>query len=280
MTQADGDAWDWDGVSWNYRGQTVGLPVFHTLAFDTIRGVAVMSGRGETWESCALDCADAVAPAAQAMIHAECACYAATNRYLTFAPPSSLTCDQRTALRVTFTAMPGASDCPRIADFSAFEGQQLWVGPEALSSSGAPTGVFRLQATPLFRDWSTVPGGVLQVSDCNIVPCATYTIESVTELGMSAGTFSPPLVLATTPTWGDIVGSGGGPANGFVDSLDIVAEIDRFKNSIGARPVHWCDVYGTQPNLSIDALDIVLVIDAYKGKDYPFAGPTAPNACP
>jgi hypothetical protein len=42
--------------------------------------------------------------------------------------------------------------------------------------------------------------------------------------------------------------------------------------------------HGNQPtqgvNLSIDALDIVMIVDAFKGFDYPFSSPSAPGPCP
>jgi hypothetical protein len=49
-------------------------------------------------------------------------------------------------------------------------------------------------------------------------------------------------------------------------------------------PGTWCDLYGNQPTqgvkLGVDALDIVVVVDAFKGRGYPFPGPSAPGLCP
>jgi len=46
----------------------------------------------------------------------------------------------------------------------------------------------------------------------------------------------------------------------------------------------WCDLADNNPtqgvNLAIDFGDISAVVDAFKGKDYPFSGPTAPAPCP
>jgi len=124
----------------------------------------------------------------------------------------------------------------------------------------------------------------LQVADCNIVPCATYTIEAISDTDYPVGPYSAPLVLTTTPLWGDIVSNTGGPADGVVNGLDITAMVQRFRDLPGVVPRPWCDLYGNQPtqgvNLNINALDIVLAIDAFRGHDYPFPGPTAPNPCP
>ena len=129
-----------------------------------------------------------------------------------------------------------------------------------------------------------MPNGVIQLSDCNIVPCAAYTIEAISNVGYPAGPYSPPLVLTTTPTWGDIVSHSYSPGDGIVDAIDVVAMVDRFKSTPGAPPGPWCDLYGNRPtqgvNFNIDAFDIVLAVDAFKGFDYPFSGPTASGQCP
>jgi hypothetical protein len=158
--------------------------------------------------------------------------------------------------------MPGPSDCPKVADYSAFDGVPMWVGTEVLTGGGTPTGIYQLQATPLFRDWTTVEGGVIHLSDCNVVPCAGYTVDAVTEIGMGLNAFSPPLVLSTTFTWGDIVGNGGTPADGIVNAIDVAEMVNRYKGLAGAPPRTWCDLYGNRPtqgvNFNIDALDIVI----------------------
>jgi hypothetical protein len=86
--------------------------------------------------------------------------------------------------------MPGATDCTNVPNFSAFEGQSICVGLEVMRGGGMPTEVYRPQTTPHFRDWSTIPGGVIQLADCNIVPCATYAIDAIADTdypGRSAG---------------------------------------------------------------------------------------------
>jgi hypothetical protein len=167
----------------------------------------------------------------------------------------------------------------------------MWVGPEVLLGGGTRTGVFELQSTPLFQDWLAVAGAEVHVSDCNIVPCARYTIEAVTEVDYPAGTYTDPFVLSTVDYWGDIVGQRyvGGTypyvvPDWSVDGLDIVAAVDCFKDRPGAVPRSWCDLHGNRTtqgvNLNIDGLDITVLVNAFKGFPYPHTGPTAPAPCP
>jgi hypothetical protein len=93
-----------------------------------------------------------------------------------------------------------------------------------------------------------------------------------------------PLVLTTTPVWGDVVGTGGTPADGVLNGIDIAEMVNRFRNVQGAPPRSWCDLFSNNPtqgaNLNIDALDISVAVDAFRGGDCAFSGPTAPNPCP
>jgi hypothetical protein len=63
-----------------------------------------------------------------------------------------------------------------------------------------------------------------------------------------------------------------------------VGIVNRFKGYMVAPSQIHCDLHGNNPiqgvNLSIDALDLTVTVDAFKGFAYPFAGPTAPLACP
>jgi hypothetical protein len=286
------DTWEWDGALW--REKSVGGPLGrrgHSMVYDGARGLAWMyggddlfTGPSEIWEYGCRCVEPASAVVAEAYSPCPGTCYPTKNRYLSFTPPPS-PCDAGSvALRVTFGPMPNADNCPKVPDYSAFNGIQMWVGPEVLANGTTPTGVYQLQSTPSFRDWATVAGGVIQLSDCNIVPCATYTIDAISAVDYPKGPYSRPLVLTTTPVWGDIVSHTYGPADGIVDAIDVAAMVDRFKSTPGAPPASWCDVYGNQPtqgvNFNIDALDIVLIVDAFKGFDYPFSGPSAPGPCP
>jgi hypothetical protein len=284
------ETWEWDGFDWTVQSASAPFPrEGHAMAYDGRRQITVLFGgseRADTWEYQCRCLSPFIPRAPFAEVYRECpgTCYAVKNRYLSFVPPSIPCGAGSVALRVTFGPMPNANNCPKVPDYSAFDGVQMWVGPEVLVDGTTPTGVYQLQSTPLFRDWTTVPSDIIQLSDCNIVPCATYTIEATSNVDYPSGPYSPPLVLTTTPVWGDIVGVSRHPGNGIVDALDVVAMVDRFKNLPGGPPRTWCDVDGNRPtqgvNLNIDALDITRVVDAFKGFDYPFSGPSAPGPCP
>lgn len=288
------DLWEWKNGLWQLR--TVDGPSargHHAMTYDADRNVVMLFGgidvnappaNPELWEFASGDCVPNDRPLAEFYPACTGAPYATKNRYLSVVPPVVPSGATGIALRVTFGPMPGPSDCPKVPDFSAFNGTQMWVGPEVLSGGTVPTGVYELQSTPLFRDWTTVQGGILQVSDCNIVPCSTYTIESISDMDYPAGAYSPPLVLSTTATWGDIVNHSYGPGEGTCDAFDVLAMVDQFKNTHAAPPRTWCDVDSNRPsqgvNLNINSLDITLVVYAFKGFDYPYTGPAAPGLCP
>lgn len=286
------DTSEWDGSMW--RQQDSARPAArygHAAAFDEARGVAVVFGGNgfpETWEyPCSAGC-PLVASAPVAEGYAPCTgCYARKNRYISFAAPSLLTGASSMALRVTFGPSPDPTTCHGSPDRRAHDGVEMWVGAELLVGAGIPTGLYQLQPVPLFRDWSTVPSGIIQIADCNIVPCAAYTVRALTDVACDPwvfGGFSPAAVLPTTLVWGDVVGANElAPANGIVNITDIAAVVDCFREVQGAPPRTWCDLGGDRPsqgvNLTPNIADVVLVVDAFRGFAYPFPGPTAPAAC-
>jgi len=234
------------------------------------------------------ECECSVPAAPSAEIYAGCPgeCYATKGRYLSIVPPPVPVRATGVALRVRLGPMPGPNNCPKVPDYSAYDGVDMWVGAEVLHGGAQPSGVYELQPTPLFRDWTGVSGGVVQVTDCNIVPCAAYAIDAISDYcsPFFAPAFSPTLVLRTSSVWGDIVGGvESEPPNGVVEFVDISGMVDRFKNALGAPPATWCDVGGNRPsdglNFSINFYDIAAVVDAFKGAEYPFGGPTAPDPC-
>lgn len=276
--------------------------------------------------------------------------YVAKNRYLAFIPPPVPPGATSIALRVTLTQMPGPNDCPKIDDYSAYQGQTMWVGSEIDGTSHpgvpGPCGVCGLAVAALYQDWRSLaheycvgatgsvameshrcvasPSGIMEitpakcvaeggaceplmiVSDCNIVPCAQYTIEAVSDA--CPNDFSAPLTLPTTqpgaacpgtsPRWGDIVGAYDvsahryQPADGCVDFIDIQAIVERFSNLSKAPARGTCDLFGepTAPisnetmwqgaMYNVDFRDIASIVSAYGGGAYPLGGPTAPNPCP
>lgn len=289
------DLWQWNGTAWSARVDVgpkarSGHGMVYDMANHSAFLVGGVGGYGDVWEyGCDASCGGGTLAAPLPELYSGCAgapCYATKNRYLTFIPPAPPCGTVSTALRITFGPMPGPNDCPGIADYSAFNGMTMWVGPEHLFGDellDTLSGVFELQSTPRFRDWRSVNGGVVFVADCNIVPCASYTIQAVTEDGLATGDYSPPLFLSTTPTWGDVTGAGGLPADGAVNALDVAGVVDRFVNLPGSPPKAACDLFGNRPwqgaFASIDALDVSAVLDAFRGVAYPLSGPVAPAAC-
>jgi hypothetical protein len=293
--QQSNQTWAWSGTQWNALGGT-GAPSLrhgHSMAYDPIRHETVLFGGTDSLEGGSAMSGETKflepdfplsTPTYEASLGCNAAAYVQKNRYLSFLPPSPADLSTQVALRVTFSQMPGAADCDRVPDFSPAQGSQMWVGPEIITDSGA-TGIRRLQSTAHFEDWAGIEGGVVHVADCNIVPCATYAIDAITNLDYPNGPYSAPLNISTSPVWGDIIGASvSEQLNGIVDFTDISASVDSFRRSLNAPPRSRCDLASINPtqgkNFPIDFGDIASVVDAFRGKSYPFAGPTAPLACP
>jgi hypothetical protein len=281
------ETWRWDGTTWLPLLGAADGPIpnsggTHQLVYDSARRRHVWYGYSfETWELALYDCDAATEPAAAESVPSCPNCPPRKNRYFSFEPPIGPE-NAKTAIRVTLTDLPAAGQCPGMPqDFSSFEGQQMWVGDEVLSNGGQPMGFFALATAPVFRDWTTLPGGVVHVSDCNVVPCATYAIEAISEGAWEAGltqNFSPSLVVATTAAWGDVVGLGG-----IVNALDVAATVACTKAASSAPPKSWCDIYGSLASGGgdgvLNVLDVAAAVNALKGFSLNVAGPSAPAAC-
>lgn len=288
------DLWQWDGTAWTQRAD-VGPRARsgHAMIYDVAERATVLfggvGGNGEMWQyGCDASCGDSQLTAPTPELFSDCPggpCYVPKSRYLSFAAPAPPCGSTQTALRVTFGPLPGPSNCPGIPDFSRFNGSAMWVGAEHLFGEymDQPTGVFELQSTPRFRDWRSVTGGIVHVSDCNIVPCGSYTIQAVTKDGFPLGEFSAPMVLTTRSVWGDVVGPDGIPFDDLVNALDVVGAVDRFRNVQGSPQKSWCDLATSRPwqgaFADIDALDVTMILDAFRGLGYPYSGPSAPGLC-
>jgi len=281
------DLWEWNGADWT-RLQAAGPDWNNAPAwsYDSARRVGVLVQSSDSFSEILELTDDTACPAPPVRPHAEryrnCAgeCYAAKNRYLSFVAPPAPGCGTSAiALRITLSDMPAAGQCPGLPDLSGFEGVQMWLGTETAE------GVFSLQAAPLFADWTHVPGRIIHVSDCNIVPCATYTIEAITESDYPGGPYSVPLVLTTVARWGDVIGwNNSEPADGVCNVLDLSAVVDCVKGIPGAAPLTWCDLFGAESpsgggDGAANVLDIATEVDALKGLAYTLPLPTAPSAC-
>lgn len=114
-------------------------------------------------------------------------------------------------------------------------------------------------------------GGTVYVSGTDIAPGVEYQVQA--DCGVAGRPVLTAPATIQTPKWGDLVGwlpqSGyGPPPDGVVDVIDIVALIDAFKGMPGAPPLYAADLYGCIPNQVIDAIDIAVDVDAYKGRSY------------
>lgn len=220
---------------------------------------------------------------------------AAKNRYISILPQHA---GYQTALRVKLTSLnhpdpPGGS--PH-RDFSAFEGQTRWVGPPSdFPESSSDLRTFKgapLQCSPHFMDWGNV--GLLHVYGDAIVPSSRFDVQAVFEacsLPMESNYSVPPL-QASTARWADVAppyqqtcaDSSCSPCTAEdcvtqPDTLDITSLVNKFKSVVGAPSKVEAQLQPNAPDPlnDLNALDIVVAIDAFKGFGYAYPGPTA---CP
>ncbi len=126
--------------------------------------------------------------------------------------------------------------------------------------------IARLVELPVYRlpeEWGTI-----HVADRDIVPNSQYRIRVRIENGESSAPAS-----AATLAWADILAP-----YGVIDALDIAGAIDQFKHLIGAPPLERCDLYPSVPDHNVDGIDLIMVVDSFKGLPYPL--PTPPPCAP
>ncbi|UCC30860.1 MAG: DUF4215 domain-containing protein [Phycisphaerales bacterium] len=207
------------------------------------------------------------------------------NRYISFVPRNP---DEYTALRVTFLNLP--------APFDIHNGTAMWVGEPVIEVSEnagkidpaeAPDFGTFWSATlrcdpPHYRDdWSTK--SPLHVYSDAIVPDAIYQVQAIHQTCDVLGepNYSAPLLVSTS-RWGDEVRNCTinpcGPPDGVVGiPTDVSAVLDKFRNLAGAPTKARTDLEPSAPDLLVNIADVTCVLDAFRGFDYPFGGPTA---CP
>ena len=234
------------------------------------------------------ECLPSIAPLPEMFV-------AAKNRYLSIRPANA---GGRTALRVTLTDLPEA--------FADFEGQKRWAGPprELCENAGqdvppaegcGPAPGFetltmwaaKLQCDPYYTDWDSL--GTVHLYSDGIVPGGTYVVQAIHETCNETveEDYSAPLTV-TTSKWGDTVRDCTtcpcGPPEGVVNiPSDVTAGLDKFRN-LGppdtpcAAPIKArADVEPNCPDQLVNIADVTYLLDAFRGFDYPFDGPTA---CP
>lgn len=187
--------------------------------------------------------------------------------------------------------------CPPL-DFSTYESSTCtaagetngcirWVGPVQTfyESTGNPLlGSFRgarLQCTPYYTDWSA--SGDISVTGAEIVPSSSYELQSYAAsckgVESTCADVGPPVTVLTR-RWGDIASSYNPPSStSQPDAIDVASMINKFSNKPGAplKRVALIKGQAADPNFDIDGIDVVSVVDAFRGLRFPYLGPCS---CP
>jgi hypothetical protein len=148
-----------------------------------------------------------------------------------------------------------------------------------------------------FRDWTTLPGGVVYVTHPGIIPqpypngpAPTYEIKAIDitcspglEASYSAGT------MVQQVRWGDLAGPFDSTGNYYTApegtstsvsiTLDITAALAKFGNRNGAPIKARADVEPCVADLKLNMSDVTRLLDAFRGIAYPFAPGQATFGC-
>jgi hypothetical protein len=202
------------------------------------------------------------------------------NRFISFVPGNA---GVETGIRVTLASLhkPNPPNPPSSPpqDFSAFEGQAMWVGPPAEFREGTtPTPTFRgarLQCDAHYQDWGSV--GLLHVYGPEIAPSSTYEVR-VVEPGCNPTTAGSTALSIDTRRWGDIV-TPFSPSPGQPNFEDISALVSKFKSLPGAVIKARARLHPglVDPDAPVGFLDIGACVEAYKAFAYSYSGLTT---CP
>ncbi|MHC5108688.1 MAG: M12 family metallo-peptidase [Planctomycetota bacterium] len=231
------------------------------------------------------DACDAQAPLAEDSIGQPCAadgdcpttstcingvCYAPKNRYLTIeANPDN----------------DGLVTARRIGVMAGDPGEEVvigWIGQPG------PNGVSNVTSAPFYAAWDQLDQD-LEVLDCSITPGRTYVIRAVRDDQDPAdeSNLSDPLTLKTTGIWADMVGDfvdgQWQPADGNMNFVDILAQVQGFQSLKTAAPVSWLDLENFFPNNIVNFADLLLAVQAFQQEPYPYLDPCTCQAlspCP
>lgn len=183
------------------------------------------------------------------------------NRYVSFAPANP---DDAVAIQIELLTGLGT---PGILG---------WV--DAPNASG----VSRVVDAPVIRNWTET---VVHISDCEIVPAATYALRSTPDQLLFSADLNVQTIFLPTDgrLWGDVVGPFDGIAQEWsgpdqsVGGTDIVAVLQRFQTKPTAPPLHWVDLNPQVSDGVVNGSDVLQVVNAFALKPYPFV---APSNCP
>ncbi|MEK6798705.1 MAG: hypothetical protein AABZ12_07060 [Planctomycetota bacterium] len=212
------------------------------------------------------------------------------NRYISFVV-DPFGAGQQTALRVRLTSLHHPIDPPPgTPNFTAFEGQYRYVnvvGTGTCPDSPVFATTFKcgtLSCTPQYRDWAAeLAGAVLHVTGADIVPSSIYDVAILpvscagVELACAGASTELPV---RTSLWGDITayfdGSRWLAPDGFYPNFDdIMAVVQKFKDTASAPIKPRVQMYPNVPNPmnDVSAIDIAMIVDAFKGRPYALPGP-------
>lgn len=223
------------------------------------------------------------------------------TRALTFTAPPLNTASSvsgQTAIRVSMVDLqdpnPANPPCCPAPNFGAYEvstcaapgeaaGCARWVGLPRyyLESSGNPLmgalKASRLQCTPFYHDWPVE--GMIHVVGSDLVPSSLYEVTVLSSICKGVEDTCTVVSLPTpfaTHRSGDVAGPFNPPSTSIQpDALDVVGMVNRFRNLAGSPPKVAARI---QPNVidlneDVNALDIVAVVDGFRGLAFPFSGP-------
>jgi len=220
------------------------------------------------------------------------------NRYISLIPPPS---QGPIALQVTLVSLqrPVPPNSPLFPpfNFESSEGNVLWVGPPEICAdiAGGSRDYFcaSLSCEPYYSDnWGDQ---VIHITGAEIMPSSIYDVRTVPAScsGVEATcVFVSPPVRVETQRWGDVVAPFQEKSPDLVSAEqpninDAVVVIDRVKQlptSFLKPLVHlWSLGNGLDIHSDVTVLDITSVVDALKGRAYPFFGPCdcpSPARCP
>lgn len=211
------------------------------------------------------------------------------------APPTQAI---RLSMMDLMNPIPPPPPCCPAPNYSLFElpmcsaageenGCERWLGPpiryfEAVNNIHSPSYLAsRVQCTPYYTDWGAF--GWFDVIGPEVLPSSTYELEAVSDscMGNEAScTEVSPIVVAKTRRAGDIAPNFTPPSTtAQPDGLDVTAAVDKFRGVAGAPRKSIAQIQPNSPNpiTDISALDIVHVVDNFRGFRYAYAGPCA---CP
>ncbi len=173
--------------------------------------------------------------------------------------------------------------CP--ANATAQGGCARWVGrPSTFYETQGPplSGPYRasrLQCTPFYWDWKSEPGGLVTVVGAEVLPSSQYSVQAYASScmgGEAACTDVSAPVTMYTRRFGDVDAEYNPPsATNQPNAIDVAQVVNKFKNLVGSPSHYRAQLQPNLPDLnaSINALDIVSVVDATKSFAYPFIGP-------